>query len=202
MTVGLVLILAAAALLLYNTWDADRAARTGLETVRSFEAAMDSGRNTAPQPAAAGVSPGAGPFDSDAAASIVEQEPCFMKDGVKYIGVIDIPALGVTVPVTDTWSYPNLKIAGCRYTGSVAGGGLVILAHSYARFFGHLSQLKPGDSVVFTDAGGVAHNYAVAEVDLLAPTEIEKMTDSGYALTLFSCNYNGKARVTVRCAAD
>ena len=36
-------------------------------------------------------------------------------------------------------------------------------------------------------------------MDTLAATAVEEMTDSGFDLTLFTCNYSGQARVTVRC---
>jgi sortase A len=39
----------------------------------------------------------------------------------------------------------------------------------------------------------------VAEVETLEPTAVEEMTNSGYALTLFTCTYGGQSRVTVRC---
>ena len=51
-----------------------------------------------------------------------------------------------------------------------------------------------------TDAGAV-RRYTVAEVTTLEPTAVEQMTDSGYNLTLFTCTYGGKSRVTVRCVS-
>ena len=39
-------------------------------------------------------------------------------DGQSYIGVLDIPALGLSLPIISTWSYPGLQIAPCRYSGS------------------------------------------------------------------------------------
>ena len=57
----------------------------------------------------------------------------------------------------------------------------------------------PGDPVYFTDMDGVTTAYEVAEVDTLSATAVEEMTGSGFDLTLFTCNYSGQARVTVRC---
>ena len=39
-------------------------------------------------------------------------------DGHRYIGVLEIPALELELPIMSQWSYPNLKIAPCRYQGS------------------------------------------------------------------------------------
>ena len=46
---------------------------------------------------------------------------------------------------------------------------------------------------------GKVWKYEVAAVDILAPTDVEDMTAGDYDLTLFTCTYGGKSRVTVRC---
>lgn len=120
-------------------------------------------------------------------------------DGHAYIGYLSIPALELELPVMADWSYPKLRIAPCRYTGSIRGEDLVIMAHNYARHFGKLSELSEGDSVVFTDAEGNATYYEVVGRDVLAPTAVEEMTAGDFDLTLFTCTYGGKSRVTVYC---
>jgi len=46
--------------------------------------------------------------------------------------------------------------------------------------------------------GGIAMD---AECFPVKATDIEGMVHSGYDLTLFTCTYGGKARITVRCEA-
>ena len=120
-------------------------------------------------------------------------------DGERYIGFLSVPGLELELPVMSDWSYPQLRKAPCRYHGTALGGDLVLMAHNYARHFGHISQLKEGDPVYFTDADGNVHCYAVAAVDVLAPTAVEEMTAGEFDLTLFTCTYGGKTRVTVFC---
>ena len=120
-------------------------------------------------------------------------------DGYAYIGYLSIPALDLELPVMSEWSYPQLKISPCRYAGSTKTDDLVIAAHNYTRHFGTIKNLSPGDAVYFTDMDGMVSVYEVAEIDTLSPTDIEEMTDSGFALTLFTCTYSGQSRVTVRC---
>ena len=43
-------------------------------------------------------------------------------EGNGYIGLLEIPALGLSLPVMSEWSYPNLKLAPCRYSGSAYTG--------------------------------------------------------------------------------
>ena len=120
-------------------------------------------------------------------------------DGQRYIGFLSLPGLELELPVMSDWSYPQLRKAPCRYYGTALGGDLVLMAHNYARHFGNISQLKEGDPVYFTDADGNVHCYAVAVVDVLDPTAVEEMTAGEFDLTLFTCTYGGKSRVTVFC---
>lgn len=120
-------------------------------------------------------------------------------DGQVYIGYILIPALNLELPVMSDWSYRQLRTAPCRFSGTLAGDDLVVMAHNYARHFGSLKSLSIGESIYFRDVDGVTTQYEVVAVDILSPTAIEEMTAGKFDLTLFTCTYGGKSRVTVRC---
>ena len=124
--------------------------------------------------------------------------PTLEIDGQAYIGYLELPTLGLSLPVMSEWSYPKLRIAPCRYWGSAYDDSLVILAHNYDRHFGRLQELANGDVVQFIDADGVIYQYAVEKQEILEKPDVEKMVDSGYDLTLFTCTYGGRHRVTVR----
>lgn len=120
-------------------------------------------------------------------------------DGHLYIGVLEIPALELELPVMSRWSYPDLKIAPCRYQGSAYQGDLILLAHNYSRHFGQIHSLTAGDVIRFTDADGNRFTYEVSLVEQLERTAIEEMESGDWDLTLFTCTVGGAARVTVRC---
>jgi sortase A len=120
-------------------------------------------------------------------------------DGHTYIGYLSIPKLELELPIMADWSYPKLQISPCRYTGSVRGEDLVLMAHNYASHFGGLSKLSEGDSVIFTDMDGIITAYEVVAQDVLDPYAVEEMTSGDFDLTLFTCTYGGKSRVTVYC---
>jgi sortase A len=119
--------------------------------------------------------------------------------GIDYIATLKIPALELDLPIISDWSYPNLKLAPCRYSGTAYLDNLVIAAHNYKSHFGNLKSLIPGDMVILTDMDGNEFRYEVAAIETLQPTAIEDMTSGDYALTLFTCTLSGSARVTVRC---
>lgn len=120
-------------------------------------------------------------------------------DGYGYIGYLSIPALELNLPVMGSWDYKRLQIAPCRYYGSIGGEDLVLMAHNYASHFGRIDELQSGDSVCFTDMDGISTWYQVTLRDLLPPTAVEEMTSGGSDLTLFTCTYGGRSRVTVHC---
>ena len=120
-------------------------------------------------------------------------------NGYGYIGFVAIPELGLELPVMADWSYPQLRVSPCRYTGSVYTDDIVIMAHNYYTHFGQLKELKAGAEVIFTDMDGNKIYYEVIALDVLNPTAVGDMTAGEYDLTLFTCTYGGQSRVTVRC---
>lgn len=115
-----------------------------------------------------------------------------------YLGILSIPELGLELPVQTNWSYEKLRTSPCVYTGSIQSGGLVIIAHNYRNHFGQLDRLSVGDEVLLMDTTGETYEYLVEEVFSMDETKVEEMVDPKYDLTLFTCNYDGKARITVR----
>lgn len=120
-------------------------------------------------------------------------------DGYAYVGYLSIPSLELELPVLSECDSTRLKIAPCRYAGSTKTDDLVIGAHNYKRYFGPIRTLSAGDAVYFTDMDGVTSSYEVTEMETLQPTAIEEMVSGDFDLTLFTCTYGGKTRVTVRC---
>ncbi len=177
--IGAVLLLAALALFAYNRWDAWRAA----QSVENIQNDLEEAEEDMPYYEL--------PDDGTM--------PALMVDGYECIGALSIPRFGLELPVIGEWSYPALRVAPARYTGSVWTNDLVICGHNYDRHFGNLKYLDPGDSVTFTDILGNVFEYEVKEVLILQPTAVEEMITGDWDLTLFTCTLGGQTRVTVRC---
>lgn len=128
--------------------------------------------------------------------------PVVQVDGYDYIGTLELPTLGLTLPVMSDWDYPRLKIAPCRYAGSAYQGNLVIAAHNYTNHFGPIKNLKIGDQITFTDSDGNAFSYSVAEIETLDPYDVDDMLSGSWDLTLFTCTIGGQSRITVRCELE
>lgn len=192
---GLLLMAAALFLTAHHIWQARRAGRSAEEAARQLllqSAGLQSAVREGNRPEIAPNAP----------AKLPDPErgmPTAEVDGSRYIGMLDIPVLELSLPVMDTWSEAKLKLAPCRYRGSAYRDDLIIAAHNYRRHFGSLKDLKVGDEVVFTDVEGNAFFYSVEETETLDGSEVEEMGRGDWALTLFTCTLGGKSRVTVRC---
>ena len=118
-------------------------------------------------------------------------------EGNEYIGYVSFN--DTCLPVMSDWDYTKLKLAPCRYSGSLKEHNLVIAGHNYRDGFRALKNLKTGDLVYFNALNGKIYQYEVDTLEVLEPTEIEAMTDSQWDLSLYTCTYEGKLRFTVRC---
>ncbi len=119
-------------------------------------------------------------------------------NGIDFIGVLRIPALELELSVISQWSYPNLKTAACRYSGSAYRNNLIICGHNYNSHFGNLKNLSEGDLATFTDMDGNVFTYKMVERETLLPTSVEAMESGDWDLTLFTCTVGGQSRVTIR----
>ena len=188
MTGGLLLIAAALLLTCYNLWDERRATNSAGEALRELETLRPEEPETVEETEIPDylLDPG-------------REMPAVEVDGKRYIGVLELPSLGLELPVMESWSYPNLRVAPCRYGGSAYQDDLIIAAHNYASHFGRLKELKIGDEARFTDTEGNLFRYAVAELETLGKYDVEEMAAGDWDLTLFTCTYGGQSRVTARC---
>ncbi len=128
-------------------------------------------------------------------------------DGIRYLGLIEIPDLEISLPVIDYWSEDYLKLAPCRFSGSYYKNNLVLCAHSYVSHFRPLRWIAMGTDVYFTSVTGDVYHYIVTNSETVYPNELDKMiiNDANkdeindWDLTLFTCTSDMQARCTVRC---
>lgn len=113
--------------------------------------------------------------------------------------ILEIPSLGIKVPVLDQWSMEALGSAPCRYSGTIEQNDLVLLGHNYEGHLGALKLVQPGAVVQLELMDGSQVRYEVKETFVIEPMEREKVEQSGYPLTIFTCTPGGQARLVVNC---
>ena len=194
---GLILVTAAVLLLVYNLWDGHRARESEEAILAEY---LQENKKTSESPDAS---------DKEGEQNIpdyllnpdMDMPEYTLKSlgDVACIGILEIPALNLELPVISSWSYSSLRLAPCRYSGSAYKGDLVIAAHNYQSHFGGLRTLPEGSEVFFTDAVGNRFSYYVAVTEALTPWSVDDMTSGEWPLTLFTCTLDSQNRVTVRC---
>jgi sortase A len=125
--------------------------------------------------------------------------PCVLVEGHYYIGVLDMPTLGITLPVQWGWSDELMDTSPCRYNGTLDENNLIIMAHNYSTHFGTIFDLAVDDAISFTDILGNKIEYVVCGVDIFGRSEVSKMYEGDWDLTLFTCVPNTYNRIAVRC---
>lgn len=178
---GLLLIAAALFLSAYNEWESHEARDSARQVIAQLCDAL---------PTEAG--------EPTTLPDVRREMPVKTINGRDYIGVLSIPSLELELPVISQWDYPALKVAPCRYSGSLYQDNLIICAHNYASHFGKLKELQPGDIVLFTDMDEHVVTFQMVERETLNPMDAEGMEAGDWDLTLFTCTIGGQTRVTIR----
>ena len=116
------------------------------------------------------------------------------------IGQIEIPKLGLHVPLNHGISLRSIDRGPSHWPGTAMPGGesgnTVVAGHrvTHTRPFRHLDDLAPGDQIIFT-VDGVRSVYEVTGHEVVTPkrTDIVNQTAEPVA-TLFACHPPGSAR--------
>ena len=125
--------------------------------------------------------------------------PVKIINGIKYIGILEVPKLSLQLPVMSHWSYDGLKIAPGRYQGSVYKRNIIIAGHNYRSHFSRLKTLDIGSTIYFTDVEGNKFKYRISDIEIINRTDTNQMKKGVWDMTLFTCTYGGQNRMALRC---
>ena len=186
--IGVLFLIGALAFAVYNVLDNRRAQQQTDRVLTQLSQQIDQNKADKKAPL-----PGQQPLG--------EEMPVEEISGHRYIGTIEIPALKKKLPVMEDWSYENLKISPCRYSGTYYTDDMVICAHNYQAHFNGLRWIEPGEEVTFTTVDGVEYRYIITYRETLFPTEVDRLLEAeeDCDLTLFTCFIGGRTRCVVRC---
>lgn len=209
---GAVLILSALLLFYHNAAEDDRAGEAAADALLELQEVMqenkpnyeENAENSADNSAESGANSSENDF-LDANLALPDRDnstkmtTVTLADGYEYIGILEIPSLELTLPIMSEWDYNRLLLAPCRHFGAASTDDLVIAGHNYKRHFGPLDRVKLGDKVKFTELDGTVYEYEVVETTVLEATAVEEVQNSGHALVLYTCTYEGTTRIAVFC---
>ena len=192
MGIGLLLVLAAAGLLAYNTWESSRAGQAASRILTQLTEEMPQAETPQTETRSEETEP-----------AVLREMTVKTVDGLDYIGYLSIPELELELPVQAQWSYDGLQKSPGRFSGSTFSDDLTVCAHNYPAHFGRLRSLSQGEEIDFIDMDGMVWIYEVSYVTVLEPEDVEQMTDKDpedtWGVPLFTCTPGGAERVAVRC---
>ncbi|MBR5981965.1 MAG: sortase [Firmicutes bacterium] len=183
---AVILILGAAGWTGYNVWDSHRAGKAS-EAVLKGLAASDAGVQR---------------VEADLPDEFLPM-PIEELDGVSYIGVLDIPGMGISLPVAENWNSEQLEQTPCRFSGSYKTGDLVICGHNYADHFGPVRGASSGETVILRTVDGAVYCYTITNIEKMQPSETQRMVEGDdWDLTLFTCTAGAYSRIAIRCELE
>ena len=203
---GFLLVAGGIGLVLYNLWDNDRAGRAADAIQEEIDSELEKMPvENAPVPLAGGNK------QDDESWLSGQKMQTMLIDGNQYIGTLEIPSLGIRLPVLDRWNYGLLKISPCLYSGSYYTDDMVICGHNYQKHFSPIKGIAIDADVYFITAQKVIYHYKVCNRETVKPTAVDQMIRNwnngdpefeqleDWDLTLFTCNTGGQTRCAVRC---
>ena len=181
--IGCLLVAASLALLAYSRIHGEQARKHNAETVAQI----------------ASIIP---PRSDGAMDSYSNMEmPVLQISGEDYIGMLDIPAFGLTLPIGSSWDTGKVTTYPCRFWGTVYDGSLIVGGADQPGQLDCLDQIWDGSVVTVTDMTGGVFRYVVSRVERSKTAAAEVLTDSGADLTLFVRDAYNLEYIIVRCQA-
>lgn len=186
MLLGVLCIVAALSLAVYNAWDDHRATVESAEIVDEVRTAIV--QRTEQEP--------------DTEENNAANKKTITVDGDTFLGCLLVPSMGLEIPIRSQFSMEGMESAAVCYAGSMEENNLVIGGHNYSRIFRPIKQLPEGALVQILDAGGKVTDYEVVSLEILNPDQVEALTADAedWDLSLFTCTTGGGSRYIVRCA--
>lgn len=186
MLLGVLCIVAALSLAVYNAWDDHRATVESAEIVDEVRTAIV--QRTEQEP--------------DTEENNAANEKTITVDGDTFLGCLLVPSMGLEIPIRSQFSMEGMESAAVCYAGGMEENNLVIGGHNYSRIFRPIKQLPEGALVQILDAGVKVTDYEVVSLEILNPNQVDALTadSDDWDLSLFTCTTGGGSRYVVRCA--
>lgn len=128
--------------------------------------------------------------------------PVLQVGGKDFIGLVDIPAFGLTLPIRSSWDAGNVSSSPCRFWGSVYDGSLIVGGADQSGQFDCLDKIQNGDVVTVTDMTGAEFSYAVDRIDRSSSAQAQVLMNSPAHLTLFVRDAYNLNYIIVRCVSQ
>lgn len=111
--------------------------------------------------------------------------PSIELEGVNVLGIIEMPAYSVKLPVGSVWNAKRMQSMPCRYDGSVYDRTLMIGTTDANGQFDFAADVSVEDALFFTDMEGGRYSYKVSSIKHATSFGGASWSDKGADLTVF-----------------
>lgn len=125
--------------------------------------------------------------------------PVLEINGADYVALLEIPAQGVVLPVSDQWNSMGLSNSPARFSGSAYDKSLVIGGVDHPKQFGFCDEIKHDAVLSITDMTGAQFSYIVFRIDRSKHAQTQWLQNEEYDLTLFCRSAYSMEYIAVRC---
>lgn len=125
--------------------------------------------------------------------------PAYSIDSTDYVGLLQVPNLGIKRPILSAWKQNNVVMCPSKYDGSVYTGFMVIGGSNHKGQMDFLSQLDLGYKVIVTDMLGNEFSYEIKSIDRANEVNEELFNAKEYSLILFTYAGSEKKYIVVGC---
>ena len=179
--IGVLLILAAGALVLSTYLGGKRAHTNAKEIVSKMYSLMPDIKNGAP----------------DDRSNVTM--PMLEIGGENFVGIIEVPDFEKTLPIYGKWEPSSVTSYPCRYMGSAYDGSLIIGGSDNEGQFDFVKTISNGNNVFVTDTTGLRYKYAVTDINRTNDVSTENLTSQKADLILFARNTYSRDYTVIYC---
>ena len=125
--------------------------------------------------------------------------PVLQIEGKDFAGLVEIPAVGIKLPIYNTWDTSIINVYACRFYGTVYDGSLVIGGADQEGQFDCFDQLREETEIQVTDMAGTEFIYHIKRIDRAESADQDRLLNEEFDLTLFVRDRFSLDYLIVRC---
>ena len=128
--------------------------------------------------------------------------PVLQLNGRDYVCLLEVPGLGVVLPVENRWEANALRTRPCRFWGSIYDGSCILGGSGRKGQFDFCARLDVGDRILLTDMAGGEFSCSVEKIERSQSADFDRLWNAYYPLTLFARQEYSSEYIIVRCGWD
>ncbi len=182
--IGILLVVASVAILIFSEINQKNAAQNAKETVLVLRDLMPDVDDAVP----------------DDRANVIMSAMEIKNES--FVGIIEVPKFDCSLPIRETWKKSKADNYPCKYLGSIYDGSLIIGGSDNDGQLDFARLIENYDNVFITDMTGSRYKYTVSDIRRTKDVSTEYLTSVDADLVIFAKNSFSFDYTVIRCEFD